>query len=104
MRSYQQWEGKQRDNINGPKDTSENPDPTAELYRQVTEQQDRNSPNGDNKYNVVGAVYTQWTDVETEINGVMTYDRVPKIPLDELGELGRKLIADYHKCSRRRIP
>ncbi len=40
---------------------------------------------------IAGGVYTQTTDVEGEINGLMTYDRkVIKIPAKELAEL--------HKC------
>jgi len=31
---------------------------------------------------VQGFCYTQLTDVEQEINGLLTYDREPKIPLD----------------------
>ncbi len=38
------------------------------------------------------AVYTQLTDVETEINGLLTYDRAEqKIPADNLLQLHRKL-------------
>ena len=38
------------------------------------------------------AVYTQTTDVEGEINGLMTYDReVTKIPAQTLKELHSKL-------------
>ncbi|MBD0279729.1 MAG: beta-galactosidase, partial [Flavisolibacter sp.] len=38
------------------------------------------------------AVYTQTTDVEVEVNGLMTYDRkVIKIPAERLKELHRKL-------------
>ena len=38
------------------------------------------------------AVYTQTTDVEGEINGLMTYDRkVTKIPEEKLKELHTKL-------------
>ncbi len=37
---------------------------------------------------IAGAVYTQTTDVEGEINGLMTYDRkVSKIPPEELAEI-----------------
>jgi hypothetical protein len=37
-------------------------------------------------------VYTQTTDVEGEVNGLMTYDRaVIKIPADELREIDRVL-------------
>jgi len=41
---------------------------------------------------VAGGVYTQTTDVEGEINGLMTYDRkVIKIPAEELAEITRVL-------------
>lgn len=37
---------------------------------------------------VAAGVYTQTTDVENEINGLLTYDRkVPKIPADDLREI-----------------
>src|SRR5690606_6929131 len=39
-----------------------------------------------------GAVYTQTTDVEIEVNGLMTYDRkVIKIPVEKLKEVHQKL-------------
>jgi beta-galactosidase/beta-glucuronidase len=34
-----------------------------------------------------GFCYTQLTDVEQEINGLLTYDRTPKIPLEQLKEI-----------------
>lgn len=41
---------------------------------------------------ISGGVYTQTTDVEGEINGLMTYDRkVIKIPAEELAELHKML-------------
>ncbi len=41
---------------------------------------------------IAGGVYTQTTDVEGEINGLMTYDRkVIKIPAEELSELHERL-------------
>jgi hypothetical protein len=41
---------------------------------------------------IAGGVYTQTTDVEGEINGLMTYDRkVIKIPAEELAELHKTL-------------
>lgn len=41
---------------------------------------------------IAGGVYTQTTDVEGEINGLMTYDRkVIKIPAEELARLNRTL-------------
>lgn len=36
---------------------------------------------------VQGFCYTQLTDVEQEINGLLTYDRVPKVPLDKIREI-----------------
>ncbi|MFH5805041.1 glycoside hydrolase family 2 protein [Alienimonas sp. DA493] len=42
---------------------------------------------------IAGGVYTQTTDVEGEINGLMTYDRkVIKLPAGELAELHRPLV------------
>lgn len=44
---------------------------------------------------IAGGVYTQTTDVEGEINGLMTYDRkVIKIPAKELAELHKRLFAE----------
>ncbi|MEN1678826.1 MAG: sugar-binding domain-containing protein [Planctomycetota bacterium] len=44
---------------------------------------------------IAGGVYTQTTDVEGEINGLMTYDRkVIKLPAEELSELSRVLFQD----------
>src|SRR5205085_728935 len=38
------------------------------------------------------AVYTQTTDVEVEVNGLMTYDRaVVKMDVDRIAEVARKL-------------
>ena len=40
-----------------------------------------------------GAIYTQTTDVEGEINGIMTYDRaVVKFDEDELKAINRNVI------------
>ncbi|MAT68899.1 MAG: glycoside hydrolase family 2 [Planctomycetaceae bacterium] len=47
------------------------------------------------KQGVSAGVYTQTTDVEGEINGLMTYDRkVQKIPAKELAELHKRLFKD----------
>ena len=41
---------------------------------------------------LAAAVYTQTTDVETEVNGLMTYDRaVIKLPADRLRDLANRL-------------
>jgi hypothetical protein len=45
---------------------------------------------------IAGGVYTQTTDVEGEINGLMTYDRkVIKIPAEELAELHLVLFTEW---------
>lgn len=36
---------------------------------------------------VQGFCYTQLTDVEQEINGLLTYDRIPKVPLEKIKEI-----------------
>lgn len=36
---------------------------------------------------VAGYCYTQFTDVEQEINGLLTYDRRPKVPLSEIAAI-----------------
>lgn len=36
---------------------------------------------------VQGFCYTQLTDVEQEINGLLTYDRVPKVPLEQIKQI-----------------
>jgi len=42
---------------------------------------------------IAAGIYTQTTDVEGEINGLMTYDRkVIKIPAEELAELHEPLL------------
>lgn len=42
---------------------------------------------------VSGGVYTQTTDVEGEINGLLTYDRIPKIDTAWLRSMAKKLYA-----------
>lgn len=45
---------------------------------------------------IAAGIYTQTTDVEGEINGLMTYDRkVIKIPAAELSELHKKLFTEF---------
>ncbi len=46
----------------------------------------------------VGAVYTQTTDVEIEVNGLMTYDRkVIKIDEPRIREINRRIIENHSK-------
>jgi beta-galactosidase/beta-glucuronidase len=40
---------------------------------------------------VAGFCYTQLTDIEQEINGLLTYDRLPKVRPEEVAELHRTL-------------
>jgi beta-galactosidase/beta-glucuronidase len=46
---------------------------------------------------IQGFCYTQLTDVEQEINGLVTYDRTPKVPLEEI----RKIIGA--KCAHKNV-
>ncbi|HEY5499397.1 MAG TPA: hypothetical protein VIK20_03320, partial [Bacteroidales bacterium] len=39
-----------------------------------------------------GAVFTQLTDVEQEINGFLTYDRVPKVDIGKIKAINEKLL------------
>ena len=53
-------------------------------FNQIVEMKEKNG--------LSAAVYTQTTDVEGEINGLMTYDRkVAKMPAENLKELHSKL-------------
>jgi beta-galactosidase/beta-glucuronidase len=40
---------------------------------------------------VAGFCYTQLTDIEQEINGLLTYDRRPKVPPEQIAEIHRRL-------------
>lgn len=40
---------------------------------------------------VSGFCYTQLTDIEQEINGLLTYDRRPKIPPEQIADIHRRL-------------
>jgi beta-galactosidase/beta-glucuronidase len=46
---------------------------------------------------IQGFCYTQLTDVEQEINGLLTYDRTPKVPLEQI----REIVAG--KCSPKTV-
>jgi hypothetical protein len=48
---------------------------------------------------VSGGVYTQTTDVEIEINGLLTYDRVEKVPASWLRPLSEALLATPDSAS-----
>ncbi len=53
--------------------TAKTPDALVDKYKFLTDQIN-------NGTGLSGFVYTQLTDVEQELNGVMTYDRIPKAP------------------------
>ena len=40
---------------------------------------------------VAGFCYTQLTDIEQEINGLLTYDRKPKVPPEKIFEMHRRI-------------
>ncbi len=42
---------------------------------------------------VTGFCYTQLTDIEQERNGLLTYDRLPKVPPEQIAEINRRLLA-----------
>ncbi|MBP6602651.1 MAG: hypothetical protein KA250_12650, partial [Verrucomicrobiales bacterium] len=45
------------------------------------------------KQGIAGGIYTQTTDVEGEINGLLSYDRkVQKLSPDELHDIGKLLL------------
>jgi hypothetical protein len=41
---------------------------------------------------LAGSIYTQITDVESEQNGLMTYDRIPKVSVAELAKINSTLV------------
>lgn len=50
------------------------------------------------RYAYTGAVYTQTTDVEVEVNGLMTYDRkMMKVDTDRIAKANRALIKAFSK-------
>jgi hypothetical protein len=40
---------------------------------------------------LAGFCYTQLTDIEQEINGLLTYDRKPKVEVERIAEIHREL-------------
>jgi hypothetical protein len=41
---------------------------------------------------LAGFCYTQLTDIEQEINGLLTYDRQPKVPAEEFARIHREML------------
>ena len=49
------------------------------------------------------AIYTQTTDVEHEVNGILTYDRaVEKMQLERIRDINEEVIKESYKMSRQR--
>jgi hypothetical protein len=44
---------------------------------------------------LAGFCYTQLTDIEQEINGLLTYDRQPKVPAEHIAEIHRTVFRNY---------
>ena len=40
---------------------------------------------------LAGFCYTQLTDIEHETNGLLTYDREPKVPVEAISQLHQEL-------------
>eukprot|EP00927_Polykrikos_kofoidii_P068779 TRINITY_DN64108_c0_g1_i1.p1 TRINITY_DN64108_c0_g1~~TRINITY_DN64108_c0_g1_i1.p1 ORF type:complete len:956 (+),score=108.42 TRINITY_DN64108_c0_g1_i1:168-2870(+) len=52
------------------------------------------------KHGLAAAIYTQWSDVETEMNGLLTYDRVPKLALEVLhDEFAKRVMDEFQRCN-----
>ena len=65
-------------------------DEYKERFRSTLDQLHQLRPQG-----IAAGVYTQTTDVEIEINGLLTYDRaVAKIPAEELAAIREELLPD----------
>ena len=48
---------------------------------------------------LAAAIYTQTSDVEIEVNGILTYDRkVIKLPIDKTKKVHNKLFDNYQKA------
>lgn len=53
------------------------------------------------EHGLCSAIYTQTSDIEEEINGVMTYDReVDKLQIDKIRKLNRKLYEMFDKLTK----
>jgi hypothetical protein len=43
---------------------------------------------------LAGFCYTQLTDIEQEINGLLTFDRQPKVPAEAISDIHRELFKE----------
>jgi len=49
---------------------------------------------------LAGFCYTQLTDIEQEINGLLTFDRQPKVPAEAIAEIHRELFKAFEAGRR----
>jgi len=50
---------------------------------------------------LAGFCYTQLTDIEQEINGLLSYDRQPKVDADSIAQIHRDLFEERYLCCQR---
>lgn len=74
----------QRDRLYKVYATAHSPEEMLELYRDIVTGIARLPF-------VAGFCYTQLTDIEQEVNGLLTYDRKPKVPPESIREIHRAL-------------
>ena len=75
----------QRDVLYRFYDSFERPEELVEKYRDLM--------NGIASLKFLGGFcYTQLTDIEQEINGLLTYDRQPKVPAEEIARIHREML------------
>ena len=75
----------QRDVLYRFYDSFERPEELVEKYRDLM--------NGIASLRFLGGFcYTQLTDIEQEINGLLTYDRQPKVPAEEIARIHREML------------
>lgn len=75
----------QRDVLYRFYDSFERPEELVEKYRDLM--------NGIALLRFLGGFcYTQLTDIEQEINGLLTYDRQPKVPAEEIARIHREML------------
>jgi hypothetical protein len=44
---------------------------------------------------LAGFCYTQLTDIEQEINGLLTYQRQPKLPAEQIAAIHREVFGEH---------
>jgi hypothetical protein len=96
--------------LSEPPDTPvENRDPLYEVYETISSSEELLDRYADlleglaELHFVTGFCYTQFADVEQEINGLLTCHRTPKVPLAEIASLHRRLLQRRGNDLRYRI-